>query len=84
MIQRWEADGALDTRQYFDSRGVVRIVAMSFEDGIRKLWRDSPAFSQRFIGAFSEDGKTIRGRWEKSADGSSWERDFDLRYRKID
>jgi hypothetical protein len=42
LIQRWEADGALYTQHYFDSRGVVRIVAMSFEDGIWKLWRDSP------------------------------------------
>ena len=40
--------------------------------------REAPGFWQRFSGALSDDGGSIRGAWEKSADGSSWERDFDL------
>ena len=56
---------------------------MSFEDGVWKLWRDSPGFSQRYAGTFSEDGSTIEGRWEISTDDSTWEPDFDLTYRRV-
>jgi hypothetical protein len=49
-----------------------------------KLWRDSPGLSQRFIGTFSDDGNSISGHWEKSADGSNWEHDFDLTYTNVD
>jgi hypothetical protein len=52
------------------------------------LWRNSadfspPTFSQRFTGTFSDDGKTIDGRWGTNSDGSSWEHDFGLTYTKI-
>ncbi len=75
-------------QHYFDSRGVARVYEMSFSDGVWKLWRESPDFSpldfrQRFDGTFSEDGRTIAGRWEISPDGSSWEHDFDLTYTKV-
>lgn len=67
---------------YYDSRGVSRIYRMTLSGGIWTLWRDSPGFHQRFHGTFSEDGRVITAYWEKSADGSNWERDFDLRYIK--
>jgi hypothetical protein len=72
-------------QHYFDTRGVARVYKMSFANGVWKLWRDEPDFSpldfaQRFAGTFSEDGKTIAGRWEISNDGKTWERDFDLTY----
>jgi hypothetical protein len=74
-------------QHYFDSRGVARVYKMSLEDGVWRLWRDEPDFSpldfsQRFIGTFSEDGKTITGAWEISHDGQTWEHDFDLTYTK--
>jgi hypothetical protein len=74
-------------QHYFDSRGVARVYKMSFEDGVWKLWRDEPDFSpldfsQRYTGRFSEDGKTIAGRWEICHDGKSWELDFNLTYSK--
>ncbi|MCL4529406.1 MAG: hypothetical protein M1282_08340 [Chloroflexi bacterium] len=68
---------------YYDSRGVPRILQMSLTDGVWKLWRDAPGFSQRFTGTFSKDGNVITGRWEKSLDGSNWENDFDLTYTKV-
>jgi hypothetical protein len=68
---------------YFDSRKVSRIYAMSFSNGVWKMWRDAPGFSQRFQGTFSDDGKTIKGHWEKSFDGSKWEHDFDVTYTKV-
>src|SRR5262249_10157592 len=68
---------------YFDSRGVSRIYQMSFSNGVWKLWRDFPGFSQRFVGTFSDNYNVITARWEKSDDGSSWERDFDITYTRI-
>ena len=32
---------------------------------------------------FSEDGATIRGAWESSKDGKTWEKDFDLSYIRV-
>jgi hypothetical protein len=71
-------------QHYFDSRGVFRVYEMSLRDNVWQLWRDSPGFSQRFTGTFSDDGRRITGRWEKSSDGSNWEHDFDLTYVKVD
>jgi hypothetical protein len=65
---------------YSDSRGVSRVYQMSLSDGVWKLWREAPGFSQRFTGTLRSDGKVITGRWEKSFDGSTWEHDFDLTY----
>jgi hypothetical protein len=78
-------DDAAETYRmlYYDSRGVSRIYRMNFSGGIWTIWRDFPGFSQRFNGAFSEDGKVITAYWEKSSDGSNWERDFDLTYTKV-
>jgi hypothetical protein len=71
-------------QHYFDSRGVHRIYEMTLSDGVWKLWRDSPdPFPQRFTGTFSDDGKTITGRWEKAEDGTTWVTDFDLTYTKV-
>jgi hypothetical protein len=74
-------------QHYFDSRGIARVYKMSFDKGVWKLWREEPDFSpldfsQRFTGTFSDDGKTIGGRWEISQDGKTWELDFDLTYKK--
>ena len=71
------------TALYFDSRGVSRIYNMSFDDGLWKMWRESPNFSQRFEGKLSDDGDTINAHWEKSLDGKKWEHDFNLTYKKV-
>jgi hypothetical protein len=68
---------------YFDSRGVSRIYKMTFSGGIWTIWREFPGFSQRFHGTFNDAGNIITARWEKSSDGSNWERDFDLSYTKV-
>jgi hypothetical protein len=104
LLQRWEVpideapDGlaviGLDQNEsaylqhYFDSRGVARVYAMSFDDGVWKLSRttadfSSLEFSQRFTGTIRDDGRTIRGRWELAYDGSTWEHDFDLVYTRV-
>jgi len=104
MVQRTEApDPAPDslavvsvdpktgayTQHYFDSRGVVRLYAMTLSRGTWTLTRESPDFSplnfnQRFIGKFAGGGKTIKGAWETSKKrDSAWVRDFDLVFTKI-
>ncbi len=67
---------------YFDERGVSRIYQVRIDDDIWKMWRDAPGFSQRFTGTISKDGHTISALWEKSSDGSQWERDLELVYSK--
>src|SRR5215207_9169094 len=85
LIERWEVpvpeapdglaiigcdEGRGTFRQhYFDSRGIARVYQMSLEDGVWRLWRETPDFSplefaQRYTGRFSDDGRTIAGRWE--------------------
>jgi hypothetical protein len=79
------AGGEAETfrQYYFDSRGVHRIYEMTLDERVWGLWRDAPdPFPQRFSGSFSDDGRTITGRWEKAEDGSNWETDFELTYRK--
>ena len=99
LVQRWETpvdiapDGvavfAVDDesgeliQHYFDSRGVVRRYATSIEDGVWSLRKLTPGFAQRFLAEFGPDGETIEGAWEKADDGSSWEYDFSLVYRKV-
>jgi hypothetical protein len=73
------------TMHYFDSRGIVRLYAMTIEDGAWTLQRDSADFSplpfhQRYVGTFATDGSRIDGRWEKSDDGADWQLDFELNY----
>lgn len=99
LIQRWEVEyehapdgiaiigpddsGGAYRQHYFDSRGVSRVYEMSLSGSVWKLWRESPGFSQRFTGTFSDDGGTITGSWETSGDGSTWEYDFDIVYTKV-
>jgi len=69
---------------YSDERGVARILQMSLEGSVWRMWRDSPGFSQRMRGTFSKDGNTITVHGELSRDGSAWEQDLDVTYtRKI-
>ncbi len=99
LIQRWRVDhpaapdgiaiiGAAEPagryrQHYFDSRGVERVYEMTLADGVWKLWRTAPDFSQRFTGTFDAAGDTISGAWEISRDGTTWEHDFDLTYTRV-
>jgi hypothetical protein len=77
-------DGRL-SMHYFDQRGVHRVYAASLEQATWRYWRDVPApdLSQRFTGTFSDDGDTIMGRGALSRDGSTWEDDLALDYRRV-
>jgi len=65
---------------YADERGVARIYRMSLEGSVWKMWRNSPGFSQRMTGTFSDDCNTITVRGELSRDGSQWEQDLNVTY----
>ena len=79
-------DGMNDTYflLYTDERDVQR--GLRDEPPRRRVEarRDGDPFSQRFTGSFSEDGKTITGRWEMAEDGKTWRTDFDLTYTKVE
>jgi hypothetical protein len=68
---------------YSDDRGVCRVYEMSIGDGEWRLWREGAPFPQRFTARFADDGDTIVGRWEKAMDGTNYEVDFDLIYRRV-
>ena len=67
---------------YFDSRGVHRIYRVSLSDGVWRMWRHSPGFSQKFTGRFSTDGNTIEGLWKVSRDDSTWADDLAITFRR--
>ena len=69
---------------YFDERAVSRKFEVSFRDNIWKWWRNAPGFSQRYQGAIVEDGNTIISKGELSKDGSSWEKDLDLTFTRVE
>jgi hypothetical protein len=68
--------------QYFDSRGVHRVYSVTMTADTWHFWRDDPGFSQQFTGTFSEDGTTITGRGQLSRDGTTWDDDLALTYRR--
>ena len=57
---------------------------MRFGEGSWTLQREGEPFAQRFTGTFSDDGRTITGRWQLAEAGQPFENDFDLVYRRID
>jgi hypothetical protein len=67
---------------YADARGGSRVYRMTFDERIWRMWRSAPGFNQRFEGRLSGDRRTIDAHWEKSADGETWEHDFDMKYVK--
>ncbi|MCC3765064.1 hypothetical protein K3N28_18555 [Glycomyces sp. TRM65418] len=87
IIGTESADGSY-TQHYFDSRGVARLYAMTFDGRVWTLRRESPDFApldfhQRFTGAIGDDGDTVSGTWETRRDGADWQHDFALDYRRI-
>ena len=59
-----DTDASSDSDQdcsmrYFDSRGVTRVYRFSAEQGVWRLWRDRPDFSQRYTYTIGPDGNTM-------------------------
>jgi hypothetical protein len=77
-IMGCDAANGTFTQLYADERGVCRTYAMSIGPDGWRLWREGPPFAQRFSATFSEDGDTIRGRWEIADGDGGYGVDFDL------
>jgi hypothetical protein len=67
---------------YFDSRGVFRRYLASADDQAWRFWRDSPGFSQRFTGTFTDGGDTIVGVSQLRKDDDRWNDDLKITYRR--
>jgi hypothetical protein len=70
---------------YYDSRGVHRTFALSFVAGTLRYERNAsaPDFSQRLTLTVSGDGNTITGQAELSLDGTNWQADLAITYRRV-
>ncbi|MBE7171497.1 MAG: hypothetical protein INR73_12955 [Williamsia sp.] len=68
---------------YFDERKISRKYNASFQDGILKWWRNAPEFSQRQTWTITDNGDTIIGKGELAKDGTTWEPDLDLTFKRI-
>ncbi len=69
---------------YFDERGVSRKYNLSISGKKLKWWRNDPEFSQRFNITISDDGLTMVSKGEMSKNGSQWEKDLDLTYKRVE
>ena len=74
-----EAGGGL-AMEYFDSRGVRRTYGVSFDDGVLRIWRDFPEFTQRFSATLGRD--TFEGRWQLARTPGDWQDDLRVVYRR--
>jgi len=73
-------DGDGLVMEYFDSRGVRRTYRTAFEDGVLRIWRDHPAFAQRFSARPAPDG--FEGLWELARTPGDWQDDLKVVYRR--
>ena len=60
--------------EYFDSRGVRRTYGVSLDDGVLRIWRDDPAFAQRFSATLGHDG--FEGLWQLAETPGAWQDDL--------
>jgi hypothetical protein len=66
--------------EYFDSRGVRRTYGVSLDDGALRIWRDDPAFAQRFFAAL--DDTEFVGQWQLARTPGAWQDDLKVTYRR--
>jgi hypothetical protein len=66
--------------EYFDSRGVRRTYGLSVEDGVLRIWRDDPAFAQRFSTTLARDA--FEGLWQLARTPGDWQDDVQVSYRR--
>src|SRR4051794_2701547 len=67
---------------YFDSRGLHRVYAVSMGGNRLRMWRDEPAFAQRFTGDLRDDGTTLDWPRQLCRDGSAWDDDLEILFRR--
>jgi hypothetical protein len=75
-------DGDGLVMEYFDSRGVRRTYAVAIEDGVLRIWRESPGFDQRFSAKLAPD--VYEGEFEYAETPGAWQHDMKAIYRRRD
>ena len=76
------ADDAQLRMHYYDSRGVFRVYDVDIGEKYWRLSRDAPEFSQRYSGAITDSGDTIKGVWQLNRDNGHWADDLAITYRR--
>jgi hypothetical protein len=66
--------------EYFDSRGVRRTYGISIDGGALRIWRDDPAFAQRFSASLDHDA--FEGLWQLARTPGDWRDDLRVTYRR--
>jgi hypothetical protein len=66
--------------EYFDSRGVRRTYGVALGDGVLRIWRDDPAFAQRFSATLGPE--LFEGRWQVARTPGDWQDDLEVTYRR--
>ncbi|HEX8548829.1 MAG TPA: hypothetical protein VF691_17825 [Cytophagaceae bacterium] len=79
--------GTDDTRAeifmlYFDEGKVSRKYEVAFDGNVLTWWRNDSDFSQRFTLTLN-DPNTMTGHGEMCKDGTTWEKDLELTYTRI-
>ena len=73
-------DGDGLVMEYFDSRGVRRTYGIALEDKELRIWRDDPAFAQRFSASIGPDD--FVGQWQLAETPGDWRDDLRVVYRR--
>jgi hypothetical protein len=55
---------------------------VSLSDGVWKMWRHAPGFSQKFNGKLSPNGDRIERLWKLSRHDSTWDDDPAITFRR--
>ena len=68
--------------QYFDERGVHRVIAIEFDGKELTSLRDAPGFAQRTTATLSDDGSTLAGVSQLNQDDQGFVDDLAFTYRR--
>ncbi len=68
--------------EYFDSRGVRRTYGVALDEGVLRIWRDDPAFAQRFSATLGHE--SFEGLWQLARTPGDWQDDLKVTYRRRD
>ena len=81
VIGVMEGDDDL-SMQYFDARGVHRVIAIGFDGKELTTARDAPGFAQRSSATLSDDGTTLTGMSQLNQDDQGFRDDLAFTYRR--
>jgi hypothetical protein len=81
VIGVMEGDDDL-SMQYFDVRGVHRVIAIEFDGKELTTERDEPGFAQRSTATLSDDGSTLAGVSQLNKDDQGFVDDLFFTYRR--